>query len=213
MKWSGLKIGPTREEVLRNLAPDEQWTPRVPDTEVQLPFYIYVWHYGSSQARHTGSSFYVPGVVYICTQHSSCLICTSGVYCCSSISPLFYFLWLNFKKLYCCNRGTESCETTCRLLVKAWSKCLCAYLANIFWGHCPFKAWTSFTIKFKIMHQQPVEVGGVVCLFFQLSCGPIAEAFGTAQSMQMLHLLCKQLPCLKFGAGSGSPAHPQAAYA
>ncbi len=28
MKWSGLKIGPTREEAFRNSAPDDQWTTR-----------------------------------------------------------------------------------------------------------------------------------------------------------------------------------------
>ncbi len=90
--WSGLKIGPTREEASRNSAPNDQWTPRVPDTEVQLLFYIRVWHYESSQAGHTGSSFYVPGVPSICTWRSGCSICTYGVPCCSSISPLFYFL-------------------------------------------------------------------------------------------------------------------------
>ncbi len=38
---------------------------------MQLPFYICVWHYRSSQAGHTGSSFYVPEVHYICKWHCS----------------------------------------------------------------------------------------------------------------------------------------------
>jgi hypothetical protein len=79
-------------EASRNSAPEFQWTPRVPDTEVQFHFYMCVWHYGSSQAGHTGSSFYVPEVHYICTWHSGCLICTFGVPCCSSVSTLFLFL-------------------------------------------------------------------------------------------------------------------------
>jgi hypothetical protein len=62
-------------------------------------FYICVWHYGSSRAGHTGSSFYVPEVHYIYTRHFGCLICTSGVPCYSSISPLFLFQWKQRKIL------------------------------------------------------------------------------------------------------------------
>jgi hypothetical protein len=54
--------------------------------------------------------------------------------------PCFYFLWINFKKSYCCNGGTENCETTCRLLVYAWSMCLCAYLALISCDTVPLRS-------------------------------------------------------------------------
>jgi hypothetical protein len=48
----------------------------------------------------------------------------------------FYFLWINFKKSYCCNGGSENFETTCRLLVYAWS------IGSHFWWHCPFNIYT-----------------------------------------------------------------------
>ncbi len=92
----------------------------LPECQIQrcnYSFYICVWHYGSSQAGHTGSSFYVPEVHYICTWHSGRLVCTSGVPCCRSVSTLLLLLVNYFKNSYCANGGTEKSETTSRLLV------------------------------------------------------------------------------------------------
>jgi hypothetical protein len=80
-------------------------------------FYLCVWHYGSSQAEHTGSSFYVLEVHYIWTWRSGHLICTFGVPCCSSVFTLLLLLVKKLKNSYCSNGGTEKSETASRLLV------------------------------------------------------------------------------------------------
>ncbi len=96
-----IKNAPTREEA--------SWLPGIqlrkfselPECQLRRRnycFYLCVWHYGSSQAEHTGSSFYVPEVHYIWTWHSSRLICTSGVPCCSSVFTLLLLLVNKLKK-------------------------------------------------------------------------------------------------------------------
>ncbi len=61
-----IKNAPTREEASRNSAPKVQRS--LVECQIQrcnCRFYICVWHYGSSQAGHTRSSFYIPEVHYI----------------------------------------------------------------------------------------------------------------------------------------------------
>ncbi len=136
-----IKIGPTREEASRNSAPDVQWTPGVQDKEVHLRLYICMLHYGSSHTGHIGSSFYVSEVH--CTWHSGCSICTSGVPCCSSISTLFYLLWLNVVLLQWRNRKLWHCLPSTSLGLK----CTCAYLAHISGDTVPLTQF--FTIIWK----------------------------------------------------------------
>jgi hypothetical protein len=100
---------------LRNSFPDVQWTPGVPETEVQLMFlHMCVALQKFTSRAHPGDVFYAPEVHYICTWHSGCLICTSSVPCalCNSCSPLFLFLLTKFIKKKSCwgNGGTENCE-------------------------------------------------------------------------------------------------------
>ncbi len=79
----------------------------------------YVWHYRSSQGGHTWGSFYsmphgcityVRGTPAVYSAPPECPVAVQLPVC-------FYFLWINFKKFYCCTGGTENCDTTCRLLV------------------------------------------------------------------------------------------------
>jgi hypothetical protein len=101
--------------------------------------YVCVWHHGSLQAGHTGSSFYVPEVHYICKWHSVRLICTSGVPCCSSISTLFLLLVNKLWKILLLHWRDR----------KLWNSLPSTSLGLIyvpvylfgthFWWHCPFK--------------------------------------------------------------------------
>jgi hypothetical protein len=93
--------------------------------------YICVWHYGSTQAEQPGGSFMLQR--YIAYGWGTPQVGTKPPVCPAADQfPLcFYFLWINFKKLYRYNRGTEKSETTSRLLLKSYSIGLKAYLAHI----------------------------------------------------------------------------------
>jgi hypothetical protein len=87
-----IKNGPTREETWGFQLRKFTELPECQIRKFNYRFYICMWHYGSSQAGHTGSSFSIPEVHYIWTWHTGGLIFTSGMPCCSSISTLFLLL-------------------------------------------------------------------------------------------------------------------------
>jgi hypothetical protein len=79
MIWSGLKIGPTREEASRNSAPNDQWTPRVPDMRCNCHFISVcgttkVHKQGTLEVHFTsrGCLPYVPGVLVVQSAPTEC---------------------------------------------------------------------------------------------------------------------------------------------
>jgi hypothetical protein len=139
IKLKGFEVGPIRKEDLRNSAPAVQKTPGVPHTECKCRLYIWLWQHGSSQAGHTAGSFYVSEVHYICTWHSGCVIYTSGVPCCSSISLLFLLLVHKLEKITLVQRRFRKNVYHCASF-KLGIFYMPAGLTYVqFWWHCPFK--------------------------------------------------------------------------
>ncbi len=79
-------------------------------------------------------------VHYICTWHSGCLICTSGMSCCSSISSLFLLLVNKLLKNPTAvwrNRKLRNSLPSTSLGLICGPVCLSR---THFWWHCPFKS-------------------------------------------------------------------------
>ncbi len=133
IQWNHQDVKMLQSEMRKRSIPLRRYSqpPECCTRRYKYHLYICVWHYGSTQVGHPGGSFMLRR--YITYGWVTPRVGTKPLVCpaADQFALCFYFLWINFKKLYRYNRGTEKSETTLRLLVKSYSISLKASLAHI----------------------------------------------------------------------------------